>query len=147
MVLPTLLPYRLWIAKSLQQVAVARRAVSREPIAAFAALVLAFNLLIPAMAGATVKRDQLASFLNVICTSSGLKVLVPDAATGSSHSQQSGVHCPLCVLGAAPPLPSHALSFAVVFLTTKVSPRVWLESSIAEIYWPSASPRGPPAIA
>jgi Protein of unknown function (DUF2946) len=147
MVLPKRHRHRLWVFNTLQHVAAARRVVVRQPVAALVALVLAFNLLIPAIAGATVKRDQYASLVNVICTSAGLKVITPDGGTSSSHGQQSGVHCPSCVLGGAPPLPSQAVSFAAVFLASNALPPVALESPIAGVYWPSASPRGPPTTA
>jgi Protein of unknown function (DUF2946) len=147
MVLPKLHRHRFWACSALQKIAATRRIVSPQPVAAFVALVLALNLLIPAIAGATVKRDQFASLFNIICTSAGLKVVTPDGGTSSSHGQQSSVHCPLCVLGGASPLPSHAVSFPAVFLATRTLPPVALESSIADVYWPSASPRGPPTTA
>jgi Protein of unknown function (DUF2946) len=135
----------LWIVIALQRLAVAKQMTSRQAIALFIAIVLAFNLLLPAMAGATVKRDQFASLFNIICTSAGLKVMSPEGGSSSSHSQQNGVHCPLCVLGGAAPLPSQTALSSVVFQASTVQPPASLEQSFKKDYWPSASPRGPPS--
>ena len=111
-------------------------------------VVLLVNLMMPAIAGATIKRDKFSTLFSVICTSSGVKIVDANGKQSApSHHQQDSVHCALCLLGGSPSLPNQATSFLTlfqgpfVFETPSIYPLTFNE------YWPSASPRGPPAIA
>jgi hypothetical protein len=113
---------------------------------ASALLALAFlvNLLIPTVAVATVKRDRYSQVFNAICTTAGLKVI--DSSGGASHSSSQGnsVHCPLCVLGSAPPVPSSALASHDIFSDHGSMPWVFLDAPNRFLLWVSAFPRAPP---
>jgi Protein of unknown function (DUF2946) len=115
---------------------------------ALVSVVLLANLLMPAIAGATVKRDQFSELFNVICTSSGLKIVdVSGSQSAPVHNLQDTVHCPLCVIGGSPALPSTPLAFLGLFEGRFVFDHGLTRFAPDLILWPSASPRGPPAIA
>jgi hypothetical protein len=116
-------------------------------ISALVSAVLLFNLMMPAIAGATIKRDKFSTLFSVICTSSGVKIVDANGnQSAPTHNQQDLVHCTLCLAGGSPSLPSQATSFLTLF----EEPFVFETPSIYPLPlnedWPSASPRGPPAI-
>jgi hypothetical protein len=120
---------------------------SRNVVSTFLSAVLLANLLMPAIAGATVKRDQFSALFSVICTSSGIK-LVDSSGNQSTptHSLQDTVHCPLCVVSGSPVLPSTSLAFFGVFESQSTFTQISTCHKPIQALWLSASPRGPPAV-
>jgi hypothetical protein len=124
-----------------------KRFFSSKFVTAFVSVVLLANLLMPAIAGATIKRDKFSTLFSVICTSYGVKIVDANGnQSAPTHNQQDSVHCALCVVGGSPSLPYQATSFLTLFQ----GPFVFETPSIYPLPlnddWPSASPRGPPAI-
>jgi hypothetical protein len=125
-----------------------KRWLSKKVVSACVSVVLLANLLMPAIAGATVKRDQFSALFSVICTSSGLKLVDTSGNQSTpSHTLQDTVHCPLCVVGGSPALPSTALTFLGLFDEQILFAQSESRFAPIPVLWPSASPRGPPAIA
>jgi Protein of unknown function (DUF2946) len=123
-----------------------KRWLSKKVASGLVSAVLLVNLLMPAIAAATVKRDQFSALFSVICTSSGVKVVdVSGNPSAPSHTLQDTVHCPLCVIGGSPALPSTALTFLAWFDSHLVFDQVPIQLAPRPVLWPSASPRGPPA--
>jgi hypothetical protein len=122
---------------------------SSKVIAALVSAVLLASLFLPSVAAATIKRDQFLALFSVICTSAGIKIgdaysSEPGHQNAPVHSQQDGVHCPLCMVGGAPAVPCQALSFAGLFEGhfERVSSRTY--SAPDRFFWHGVSPRGPP---
>jgi Protein of unknown function (DUF2946) len=111
---------------------------------ALMALVFLFNLLLPTIAAATVKRDQYSTVFNVICTTAGLKVLDTGADATHSSAPSNGVHCPLCVLGNAPPLQGRSIGFFTAFTQHRLDFWGFVDNPQQAIFWPSATARAPP---
>jgi hypothetical protein len=122
--------------------------VSSKVISTLVSVVLLANLLMPAIAGATVKRDQFSALFSVICTSSGVKIVdVGGTESTPAHNVQDTVHCPLCVIGGSPALPTSLLSFVAIFDAGLGLDQASAYFAPTDVFWPSASPRGPPAFA
>jgi hypothetical protein len=120
-------------------------------VSAFVSLVLLANWLMPAIAGATVKRDKFSALFSVICTSSGVKIVdvggLKANQSAPTHNLQDTVHCPLCVVGGSPVLLCTTLSLAMSFAERVVFNHAVACFAPIQTLWPNASPRGPPVIA
>jgi hypothetical protein len=124
-----------------------KRWLSKKVVSAFVSALLLANLLMPAIAAATVKRDQFSVLFSVICTSSGVKVVdVNGNQSSPTHTPQDTVHCALCVIGGSPALPTNALSFLRLFDSHFAFDEVSIYKAPTPVLWSSASPRGPPAV-
>jgi hypothetical protein len=125
-----------------------RKLFSAKFISAFVSVILLVNLLMPSIAAATMKRNQFVAIFNVICISSGLKLI--DASGKQSvpaHSQQDAMHCPMCAIGGTPSLPSQPLSFVALFQGLFAFEYLAVYQAPPQTFWFSSSPRGPPTIA
>jgi hypothetical protein len=125
-----------------------KRFFSSKLITAFVSVVLLVNLLMPAIAGATTKRDKFSTLLSVICTSSGVKIVGANGNQSAPiQNRQDTVHCAFCVVGGSSSLPTQATSFVTFFQGSFVFETASIYPLPLNAYWPSASPRGPPATA
>jgi hypothetical protein len=128
-----------------------RNWLSLKFIAAFISAVLLANLLVPGIAAATTKRDQFLAFFIVICTSTGLKNVDLNSndlnrnQSAPAHSRQDAFHCPLCVVGGTPALPSQRLSFLWLFQGLFERNNTSVYPVPSRTFWHSVFPRGPPA--
>jgi Protein of unknown function (DUF2946) len=122
-------------------------------IAAFMSAVLLANLLMPGIAAATTKRDQFLAVFSIVCTSTGLKNVdlnsndLNSNQSAPAHSRQDAVHCPLCVVGGAPALPSQRLSLLGLFHGLFEPNNTSVYAMPSRTFWHSVSPRGPPTTA
>jgi Protein of unknown function (DUF2946) len=121
-----------------------RKLALSKHASALIALVFLFNLLIPTIAAATVKSDQYGAVFNAICTTAGLKVVGAEGSATHSSAQNNGVHCPLCVLGNAPPLLGQPPALISEFSQRYLVSWVFVDTLWQAVFWLSASPRAPP---